>query len=1614
MSSSRPSIARTFNGRAALLAVAVIALALAVTPAAAQTPTSVYTYENTSAGTIPFVNGGTTVYTSTGGTVNVTDNGYTGATTSPSMTCKAFTIASEPGFNTIAGPVRITVPITAGRLGNLVIKLLTPAGNYALMSRPGYVEPNDTGDNDGDAGSSGDSSNLAAANPITFAMAATVSAENMGNTINGGQTVCADDGVCSFIPDAGATGLSANLATLNGTSKVGNWSLCIGDAHTGLGGFFDSGDTGTPTFGDWTLNVPNNSVDTCATGGVALARTFGVPASNAATVSAIGVGLNITHPSRGEVRAMLKAPNNAVFSTLLTADGSDTHQNYDVTLASNADPSGAPIQNDGDDDPVGEPYYARLVNVPGINFYSGTTVGNWTLYLCDGNNAANVGTLNRAKLILDAAGASTPQVCTTTPTLPLLTYHWADNGNNAAFTNAVIGGVTMALTSTRDLTGDADSTTGGRVNFTTQTNTFGNLASYFLMQFHDVAPLSQEQVLLETNWSFTPQVRQLSWLHLDMDWNPGATAGWEDYVRVLGKDSQGNEIPYAVTPVNAAPSFELSGDIIQGDTGNIDDASTLGNANYVYNGPIATVQTQYMVGDDWATPAEQRIGIGDPTFCAFDFGDAPDTYHTTLAANGPKHVLGARKLWLGVNPPDGESDVTPTAAASADNLAAIGIVNDEDGAPVNDAGQVLANFPACPNNGTYTVKVLVNNQSGATGYLYGYIDWSRAGNFSAAVDRSALVTVPTGTNNTVVAVTWTGLPANCGGTAASYARFRFTTDQAHAQTPVDSGPTDFAPDGEVEDYQLIAGTLPVTIARVASSAGDGGLTVSWTSASEAANAGFALWGRSATQDWKLLTEVKTKNPDSFSPQHYQARIAEAGIQEIKIEDVSLLGGERRPHGPFKVGEVAGVEPVGSKINWTRVRAESGLPALTGFGVQAAGISPVLRKGPSGAREGILQVRQEGIQRVSYEDLLAGGIDLVGIPAVRIALVDNGVGVPRHVVTAGATFGPGSFIEFYANPQLTLASPFDAFELRVDPDKAVPVASLPPGAGGIGVTTVEDVYRPDHAYSYSAANGDPFYDQGLLAWGGPASTTRTFDLPNLTDGPVELDLKTWGYGDWPGTEPPDHHVVALLNGTQIADSRFDGITPYEPKVDVTSLVQSTGNTLEVRVPGDTGYAFDYVALEGYSVKYPRQTVALGGKFKGTVDAGFAIGGFADGETVTIWRHDGTSWQRGEQVASGGQVPSPNGEVHAATAAAILKPGVSASVPQAERFSKAEYVIVTHPAFKDAVADLVALEQSRGFTTEVVTVDKIYAAYSDHAPSAEALHKFLTASIAQGKLRYVLLVGADTTDPYNHLGAGSVSFVPTLYLPFVQYINFSPTDEALVDVDGDGVGEVPIGRLPVRTPAELAAVVAKLRTWEQNVSTTSLTALLAAGASDGSNALTTLDRTYQGSLDTWNATVAPVDEMGAQPVRAAVLAAMNAGTPLVSYVGHSSTGQWDSSALLVWQDVAAFTNTGKPNLIAQWGCWNSYYVEPGSQSLSAQMLITPDAGAAGAIGATTLTSDASHQLLGNLFFAQVNHGAVTLGDAFHAAKVELSHQSDARDATLGMALFGDPAMSLPHSK
>ncbi len=105
----------------------------------------------------------------------------------------------------------------------------------------------------------------------------------------------------------------------------------------------------------------------------------------------------------------------------------------------------------------------------------------------------------------------------------------------------------------------------------------------------------------------------------------------------------------------------------------------------------------------------------------------------------------------------------------------------------------------------------------------------------------------------------------------------------------------------------------------------------------------------------------------------------------------------------------------------------------------------------------------------------------------------------------------------------------------------------------------------------------------------------------------------------------------------------------------------------------------------------------------------------------------------------------------------------------------------------------------------------------------------------------------------------------------------------------------------------------------------------------------------------------------------------------------------------------TTTDANGDYSQWGCWNTYFVDP-QQDTMANGFLFQDQGAAAVLGATALTDTAMLRDFGQVFFDQVGRRD-TLGEALLRAHRSFVRSSpDMADKLLGFALLGDPAIPL----
>ena len=151
-----------------------------------------------------------------------------------------------------------------------------------------------------------------------------------------------------------------------------------------------------------------------------------------------------------------------------------------------------------------------------------------------------------------------------------------------------------------------------------------------------------------------------------------------------------------------------------------------------------------------------------------------------------------------------------------------------------------------------------------------------------------------------------------------------------------------------------------------------------------------------------------------------------------------------------------------------------------------------------------------------------------------------------------------------------------------------------------------------------------------------------------------------------------------------------------------------------------------------------------------------------------------------------------------AAAILLAACHMALAQsAPAGSQGVYLIITRPMFTDALAPLIQRRTADGFTVSTST------------DSPDAALRSLA-----GRPAMILLVGDDSGGAEPR--AENPWSLPARRVPFYRWravqAEDMPTDAAFGDLDADGIPDVPVGRLPVRSVDQLAALIAKIVAYE----------------------------------------------------------------------------------------------------------------------------------------------------------------------------------------------------------
>ncbi|MBV6395470.1 MAG: hypothetical protein HFACDABA_01046 [Anaerolineales bacterium] len=992
-----------------------------------------------------------------------------------------------------------------------------------------------------------------------------------------------------------------------------------------------------------------------------------------------------------------------------------------------------------------------------------------------------------------------------------------------------------------------------------------------------------------------------------------------------------------------------------------------------------------------------------------DLGDMPDTYSTYFQP-GPAHTIfpdgadpgsepdttgGVPAVWLGANV-DVESDGQPNTDAVGDDNATS---DDEDGLSLAGSGWSAG--------GSSTATITVNSSASAVTVYFGYwIDWDNNGSLDAFYSGSGVTGSPTSVNVTV------SIPPTYTDGTRVYMRVRASTQPFTSANYVGT-----RWNGEVEDYYYTFNggvPTPVTLSYFLAQRSGETVNFEWSTATESGNLGFNLYAADNGTLVRLNAQlIPSQAVDSLRRLDYSFA-ARSNADTFYIEDLAIDGSARR-HGPFQLAEPIGSRIDAERMDWAAIASEH----LRADNARQARLLPDLTAAPASPSTLLIQVDQSGLYRLTYEMLLDAGLDLRGTPLTRLHLLNNGQRIPITVNGRG-TFGPGAYLEFYGEALDTLYTRTNVYTLEVSntPPARIPLrSSISRTAPLTSYTETLNVHN-QKAYANYAPGNDPWYDTLMQVDTSPESWAFPFTVSGLANpaNPASLQLTLWGVTDWP--QASDHHVIVKINGTPVADELFDGLTAHVINVALPGgLLLEGNNSLEILLPGDTGVLGEVINLDRFSVSYQRMLRAENGRLTFSSSGGNFTVSNLPSRNVVVYRLDASGLARLGRVrltqsgATFNAAFASNGRpatYFVYDASAFLSPNFEVASTHSDLDLPAQYLIISHPNFIADLAPLVQARQAQGFTVNVVDVNDLYARYAHHTLDPQAIRQYLAYAEHNLGTQYVLLVGGDSYDYLDHLGAGSLSFIPSLYVPIGSIARFTPADALYADTDGDNAPNLALGRFPVRTRTELQTLIQKTLAYASK--DYGLTATFSADRFDGVVSYRTINDDLVAALPNgWTVENIYLDDLSTAQARTLLLAAMNRGTALVTYTGHSAPSMWNYSSFFNSAHANSLSNAGRPFVAVQYGCWNNYYVDPLNNTLAHSLLVGGDRGAAASIGASTLVDSSSEALFGALLTPRLTTPAMTIGQAFLSAKQNLAYLNPSLlDVLLGYSLLGDPAL------
>ena len=497
-------------------------------------------------------------------------------------------------------------------------------------------------------------------------------------------------------------------------------------------------------------------------------------------------------------------------------------------------------------------------------------------------------------------------------------------------------------------------------------------------------------------------------------------------------------------------------------------------------------------------------------------------------------------------------------------------------------------------------------------------------------------------------------------------------------------------------------------------------------------------------------------------------------------------------------------------------------------------------------------------------------------------------------------------------------------------------------------------------SYSPFEG--YYSGRLIAGTGPQHALTLTAGADKPDDAVWTGLSLSAYFDGAGP----HRLILTAGNATLVDTTLNATGYAELTIPRRAAWPASWSPIRVAYRAGSVAYIDRlrVAWEGSAgAQRPPFTLpdarSLRLALSGTADsvfvlnpvrdlAGAMLHAGADSLTNVVWSDEDVLYQgRYGSVPAAGPlrfVAAPAAQPERAGAVAIIAP--EALLPSARQWA----------AYRESAG-------GGSYEVDLVVLEDLVHRYRNGTRDAMALRAWLADRQARETTPIAVVLWGDA------LYRNPADVPPSWFVPTFGH---KASDALLLDLDADGIEDVPVGRIPVRTNEAGSAFVSKITAYEQvPPAAWQKQALFVSGGQTS-----TERRLLREDTQAFGAQFAAA-QLALQPtyihksdgpwVDGEVLATLRTrladGVSWLTYFGHSALDQWE----IITDPPPAFGNEGRYPIVLSLGCYTGDFAggdaSTALESLAESLVLTPSAGAIVHIGASNLGTIRGSSLLGS---------------------------------------------------